>query len=63
MNARIGVDRALARSYTAASESSNTLQSRDREHREALRARLIEATVAAIAGVSDPRLAGTLARP
>ncbi len=63
MNARIAVNRALARSYDVAPGSSNTLQSREREHPETLRSRLIEATVVAIAGGSDPRLAGTLARP
>ena len=63
MNARIGVNRALARSFDVAAGSSNTLQSRGREHPEALRSSLIEATVVAIAGGSDPRLAGTLAGP
>jgi hypothetical protein len=41
--------------------SSNTLQSGDRGRAEALRARLIEATVEVIAADSDLRLAETLA--
>ena len=44
-------------------ESSHTLQNRDREQPEALRARLIEATVEAVAGGSAPRLCSSRSWP
>lgn len=61
MRAGMRVNRGVARSYRVACGSSNTLQTRDREHSGALRARAIEATVQAIATGSVPRLGGTLA--
>ncbi len=63
MNARMRVNRAVQRSYEVTRESSNTLQSRDREHTATLRAGLIDATVQAIAAGSNPRLVKSRARP
>jgi hypothetical protein len=42
--------------YELSESGSHTLQSRDFEDAEALRARLIEAAVEAVAAGSDPRL-------
>jgi hypothetical protein len=57
------VNHATARSYGLTRESSNTLQSLDREDAEPARSDLIEATVEALATGSNPRLVRTLARP
>jgi hypothetical protein len=48
---------AVQPSFELSQRGSHTLQSRDRVRDETLRARLIEATVEAIADGSDPRLA------
>jgi hypothetical protein len=63
VSAKMQVNRAVARPYRAARDSSNTLGSRNRERAETLRADAIEATVQAIATASDPRLVRTLALP
>lgn len=61
MSSSVRVNRTVEASFSMAHASSNTLQSGDRLCTEARRARLIEATVEAIAAGNDPRLAETLA--
>jgi hypothetical protein len=56
MSARVKVNPAVRRSYEAALASSNTLMCGDRGRAQTTRAGLIEATVQALAGGSDPRL-------
>jgi hypothetical protein len=56
VHARMRVNCVVKPAFGASQRSSHTLQNRDREQTEALRARLIEATVAAVAGGSGPRL-------
>ncbi len=63
MNARMRVNRAVAQRYELTGESSNTLQSRDREPAEAFHARSLDATVEAIVQGTDPRLVRSRARP
>jgi hypothetical protein len=57
------VNRAAGQAYELALDSSNTLEGRDHEAAETLRADAIEATVQALGTASDPRLARTLALP
>ncbi len=57
------VNRTAAQSYGVTRESSNTLQSFDRERVRPVRGDLIEAAVQAIGTGSDPRLVRTLAHP
>jgi hypothetical protein len=52
----MGVNTAVQPAFEISEAASHTLQKRGREHREALRAQLIEATVEAIAGGGHPRL-------
>jgi hypothetical protein len=59
VDAALQVNSGAQRAYEVNQSGSHTLQSRDFEDREALRARLIEATVEAIAEGSDPRLNGS----
>jgi hypothetical protein len=60
VSAQMRVNRTATRSYEWTRESSHTLEGRDPDRPEALRADAIEATVQAIATASDPRLARTL---
>ena len=60
MSPSVRTNRTAGACYAVSHTSSNTLQSGDRGHAGALRARLIEATVRAIAAGNDPRLAETL---
>jgi hypothetical protein len=56
MDAAVDVNSAVQHGYELNQRGSHTLQSRDCEDTETLRARLIEATVQAIADGSGPRL-------
>jgi hypothetical protein len=56
MDAAVDVNSAVQHGYELHQGGSHTLQSREFEDTETLRARLIEATVQAIADGSGPRL-------
>ena len=59
IDAGMRVNSALDPAHEINRSGSHTLQKRDREQAEALRASLIEATVEALADGTDPRLAGS----
>jgi hypothetical protein len=59
MDARADVNCAVEPFFAVSQSASHTLQTRDREHSQALRARLIEATVDATVEGSGPRLGGS----
>jgi hypothetical protein len=61
-DAAMRLNRAAQACYGVPGGSSNTLQNRHPGPRRALRCSRIDATVQALAGATDPRLAKTLAR-
>ncbi len=59
MDATMRLDCAVHPSYQVIESGSHTLQGSDHEDTESLRARLIDATVEAVAGASAPRLSSS----
>ena len=63
MDASVRVDLAVQPAYELSQGASDTLQSGNRERTDALRAKLIEATLDALAEPNHPRLARSLYPP